>query len=69
MDTAHKIKFKCFFMNPSPNYYDGKMATQFETCIKDKFEGLTEINERSATYVKDEIEAIREAQHSGHIQF
>lgn len=42
-------------MNPAPNYYDGRMATQFETCIKDKFEGLTHINEVSASYIKDEL--------------
>ena len=42
-------------MNPSPNYYDGKMATQFETCIKDKFEGLTQINELPANYIKQEL--------------
>ena len=45
-------------MNPAPNYYDGRMATQFETCIKDKFEGLTHINEVSASYIKDELAEI-----------
>jgi hypothetical protein len=45
-------------MNPSPNYYDGKMATQFETCIKDKFEGLTRINEVTASYIKNELQEL-----------
>jgi hypothetical protein len=47
-------------MNPALNYYDGKLATYFETCIKDKFEGLTAINDVSASYVKDEIEKLQE---------
>ena len=54
-DRSRKVKFKCYFMNPSPNYYDGKMATQFETCIKDKFEELTQINELPANYIKHEL--------------
>ena len=47
-----------YFMNPAPNYYDGRFATQFETCIKDKFEGLSEINEMSASYIKEELKAL-----------
>jgi len=39
------------FQNPEPNYYDGMFATQFENCIKDKFEGLDEINEVPSDYV------------------
>jgi hypothetical protein len=39
------------FQNPEPNYYDGKFATQFENCIKDKFEGLDTINEVPSDYV------------------
>jgi hypothetical protein len=35
-----------------PNYYDGKMATVFESCIKDKFIGLNKINEIDADYIK-----------------
>ena len=57
--TQGDTKFKAFFMNPSPNYYDGRMATQFETCIKDKFEGLTHINEVPSTYIKDELAGLR----------
>ena len=45
------------FQNPEPNYYDGKFATQFENCIKDKFEGLDTINEVPSDYV---IRALRE---------
>lgn len=56
--TQGNARFKAFFMNPSPNYYDGRMATQFETCIKDKFEGLLHINEVPATYVKDELRSL-----------
>ena len=47
-------------MNPASNYYDGWMATQFETCIKDKFEGLTQINELPANYIRAEIEELEE---------
>jgi hypothetical protein len=47
-------------LNPAPNYYDGWMATQFETCIKDKFEGLTQINELPANYIRAEIEELEE---------
>ena len=28
-----------------PHYYDGMMSTYFESCVKDKFEGLQTINE------------------------
>lgn len=54
-DQTRKFTFKCFFMNPAPNYYDGRLATQFETCIKDKFEGLSHINDLPASYVKSEL--------------
>lgn len=46
-------------MNPSPNYYDGKLATNFETCIKDKFDGLSLINEVNANYVKQELSELQ----------
>jgi hypothetical protein len=39
------------FQNPEPNYYDGKFATQFESCLKNKFEGLEEIVEVPSDYV------------------
>jgi hypothetical protein len=26
-DKTAALKFKCYFMNPSPNYYDGRLAT------------------------------------------
>ena len=61
-DSSRKLQFKCYFMNPAPNYYDGWMATQFETCIKDKFEGLTQINELPANYIKKEIQEHEEKQ-------
>ena len=51
-DATRQFNFRCYFMNPSPNYYDGRMATQFETCIKDKFEGLHHINEVPSSYIK-----------------
>ena len=44
-------KLQVTFQNPEPNYYDGMFATQFENCIKDKFEGLDEINEVPSDYV------------------
>ena len=54
-DATRQFSFRCYFMNPSPNYYDGWMATNFETCIKDKFEGLHHINEMQASYAKKEL--------------
>lgn len=57
-DRANSYNFTCYFMNPSPNYYDGKLATQFETCIKGKFEGLDLINEVNASYIKDQLREI-----------
>ncbi len=50
-DSSKNARFNCLFQNPSPNYYDGKFSTQFESCIKDKFEGLTKINEIEANYI------------------
>ena len=44
-------KLQVTFQNPEPNYYDGMFATQFENCIRDKFEGLDEINEVPSDYV------------------
>ena len=44
-------KLQVTFQNPEPHYYDGKFATQFENCIKDKFEGLDTINEVPSDYV------------------
>ena len=44
-------KLQVTFQNPEPNYYDGKFATQFENCIKDKFIGLDHINEYPSDYV------------------
>lgn len=35
---------KVTFLSPEPSYYDGYFATQFESCIKDKFVGLDTIN-------------------------
>lgn len=57
-EKSRDIKVKSYFMNPSPNYYDGMMATQFETCIKDKFEGLTRINEFPSNYIKKELDEL-----------
>jgi hypothetical protein len=36
-DQLNVEKYKVYFANPMPNYYDGKLATVFENCIKDKF--------------------------------
>ena len=48
-------KLQVTFQNPEPNYYDGKFATQFENCIKDKFIGLDHINEYPSDYVKQRL--------------
>jgi hypothetical protein len=53
--------FTCKFQDPAPNYYDGKLATMFENCIKDKFEGLQVINEIDSSYVKTALKNGKEA--------
>lgn len=40
------------FSNPAPYYYDGLFATQIENCLKDKFEGLSHINQVPSNYFK-----------------
>ena len=40
------------FQSPEPTYYDGMFATQFENCIRSKFDGLDHINEVPSNYVK-----------------
>eukprot|EP00347_Sterkiella_histriomuscorum_P022335 403330842 len=57
-DKTRSIRFSVMFQNPQPNFYDGKLATQFESCIKDKFDGLNKINEVDASYVKKNMEKI-----------
>ena len=61
-NSGTKHKFNCLFQNPSPNYYDGKFATSFESCIKDKFEGLTSINEIDADYVTKTLAKLEKEQ-------
>jgi hypothetical protein len=56
-----RVAIRCFFLNPAPNYYDGKLATMFETTIKDKFEGLHNINEIDANYIKRELAMIKQS--------
>lgn len=58
--SFEKAPFSLMFLNPSPNYYDGKLSTQFESCIKDKFEGLRFINEIDSTYIKRQLNEILE---------
>ena len=53
LEEAQKLQIT--FQNPEPNYYDGKFATQFESCIKDKFEGLDQINEVPSDYVMQSL--------------
>ena len=36
-------------------YYDGKFSTKFESCIKDKFEGLEKTNEIRSDYIKKRL--------------
>jgi len=36
-DSKGNQLFSCKFQDPAPNYYDGKLATLFENCIKEKF--------------------------------
>jgi len=49
-------KIQVAFLNPEPHYYDGIFATQFENCIRDKFEGLDKINEVPSDYVRKGLE-------------
>ena len=41
------------FYNPEPAYFDRMMTTNFENCLKDKFEGLTALSEIPSDYIKD----------------
>ena len=43
-----------------PNYYDGKLCSVFESCLRNKFEGLQTINEIKSDYVKASIKALEE---------
>mmetsp|Transcript_8511 Transcript_8511/g.14333 ORF Transcript_8511/g.14333 Transcript_8511/m.14333 type:complete len:194 (+) Transcript_8511:1680-2261(+) len=43
------------FQNPEIQYYDGKFSTQFENCIRDKFEGLEKVNEVPSNYVSSSL--------------
>lgn len=43
------------FFEPAPMYYDGKFSTKFESCIKDKFEGLEKTNEIRSDYIKKRL--------------
>jgi hypothetical protein len=47
--------FQVTFQNPEPQYYDGRFSTFFESCLKDKFEGLEEINEIPSNYVSQSL--------------
>jgi hypothetical protein len=58
-NSQKEMQFNCLFASPQPNYYDGKLATNFESCIKDKFEGLDEIKEVSANYVRDSLDRLK----------
>ncbi len=60
-DRLQGGRFIVSFLSPKPNYYDGKLATQFETCIKDKFEGLQTINEVDSDYVKKALLELEKA--------
>lgn len=51
-----KEVLKITFLNPEPNYYDGYFATQFESCIRDKFEGLDQIIEVPSDYVAKSLQ-------------
>ena len=52
------VSIKVKFENPTPTFYDGRMATVFENCIKEKFEGLNEINEIDSDYVKNSLKEL-----------
>ena len=49
---GERASFYCKFADPAPNYFDAKFSTQFENCIKDKFEGLDTINEVRSDYIR-----------------
>jgi len=52
LTQQNEVRLQCSFLDPVPNYYDGKLATVFETCLRDKFEGLTRVNEVSSKYLQ-----------------
>jgi len=35
-----------------PNYYDSKLSSVFESCIRNKFVGLNTVNEIRSDYIK-----------------
>ncbi|CDW71658.1 ph domain containing protein [Stylonychia lemnae] len=59
-EKSRDIFFKVQFENPYPNYYDGMLSTYFESCIKEKFEGLTTINEIQSNYVKKQLDELKQ---------
>ena len=45
----------CQFSHYTPFYFDGKLATDFETLVKDKFDGLENINEVRSDYIRKKM--------------
>lgn len=52
-DEASTIQ--CSFKHFVPFYFDGKLATDFESLVKDKFDGLDMINEVRSDYVAQKM--------------
>lgn len=42
------VKYKAM----PPNYYDSKLSSVFESCIRNKFVGLNTVNEIRSDYIK-----------------
>ncbi len=47
-DAKMQVKYKAM----PPNYYDSKLSSVFESCIRNKFVGLRSINEIQSDYIK-----------------
>lgn len=58
VDADKNLQLIANFFSPYPNYYDGKLASKFETCVKGKFEGLDDIVEVDSNYAVQQLERI-----------
>ena len=48
-DVKMQVKYNAM----PPNYYDSKLCSIFESCLRNKFEGVSTINEIKSDYIKE----------------
>jgi hypothetical protein len=49
LDAKMQVKYTAM----PPNYYDSRLCSVFESCLRNKFVGLSTINEIRSDYVKE----------------